>query len=606
MKDMVFCIRFLFGLSWRTSRRRMLIGGQLLLIGSVATPLIGIELREIVDAVVAGHTRTAVIWSVATAVTLIAELMLGHFAHLYYFELGEQNEEALGRELLRIVNGSIGLQQCDDPGFADAVDLMRQDIAKMRATVESVLLLACMVIQTLITSAILALIQPWLLLLPLVAVAPVLLGRRAELTLDVARLRSAPALRSIRHLRDLSSSPASQKEIRLSGSIEYLIGLEEKLEYELAAILGPAQRRYALLRAFGQGIFALAYVASIIFVFRSANHGDAAIGDAVLVITLATQIGRQMAAGAELLTSANAASAGLRRLAELRDQASLATTDVRDVYPPETMRHGITFHKVTFAYPGAQAPALREVDLHLPAGKSVALVGSNGSGKSTLLKLMNGLYEPSSARILIDGVNLADINTGSMRERSAALFQDFAQLHFTLQESVGVGRVADVDSPDAVLRAIERARAGSVLERLDGRLTALVGSGYDDGTDLSGGQWQSVGLARTMMRPDPLLLCLDEPGHALDPIAEQRMCDAYQQIAGEVAAAVGGVTIFVTHRLSTVRLAGLIVVLEAGSVVEEGSHDELMTLGGQYAELFKLQSRAYGPSAAQQGGSSGA
>lgn len=597
MKDMAFCLRFLFSLSWRTSRRRLLTGGLLLLLGSLATPFIAVELREIVDAVVGHDGRAAVIWSVATAVSLIAELMLGHFAHLSYFELGEQNEEALGRELLRIVNGSDGLQQCEDSGFADAVDLMRQDAMKMRSTVESVLQLACMIIQTLVTSVILALVQPLLLLLPVVAVAPVLLGRRAELMLEEARLQSAQALRSIRHLRDLSSSPESQKEIRLSGNIAYLIGLEEKFQRDLAAILGSAQRRYALLRALGQGIFALAYVASIIFVFNSATRGGAVIGNAVLVITLATQVSRQMATGTELLSAANAASVGLRRLVDLRGRSGLAAPDSRDEYPPEALGRGITFERVTFTYPGTQAHALREMDLHLAAGRSVALVGSNGAGKSTLIKLLNGLYQPSSGRILVDGIDLAELKTSSMRERSAVLFQDFAQLHFTLQESIGVGRVTDIDSADAVLQAIDRARAGSVLERLDGGLTTLLGKGYDDGTDLSVGQWQSVGLARTMMRSDPLLLCLDEPGHALDAIAEQRMCDAYQQIAKQVAATVGGVTVFVTHRLSTVRLADLIVVLEAGCVAEAGSHDELMARGGIYAELFTMQARAYAPSA---------
>src|SRR5262249_22719570 len=152
-----------------------------------------------------------------------------------------------------------------------------------------------------------------------------------------------------------------------------------------------------------------------------------------------------------------------------------------------------------------------------------------------------------------------------------------------------------VDSPAAVLDAIERARAGALLERLDGGLETVLGHGYDDGTDLSGGQWQSVGLSRTLMRASPLLLCLDEPGHALDALAEQRMCDAYQETAAEVAARVGGVTVFVTHRLSTVRLADLIIVLAGGTLAEAGSHQELMARKGQYAELYELQSRAYAP-----------
>jgi ATP-binding cassette subfamily B protein len=597
MRDLAFCLRFLLRLSWRTSRRRLAIGGVLLLLGYLASPLVSVMLRQIVDAVIAGHRSAAIAWSAAAAVALIAGLMLGHFAHLFYFELGEQNEEVLTREVLRIVNGSGGLARCEEPGFADEVDLVRQDIVKMRATVESALQLGCLLVQALATSAILALVQPWLLLLPLAALAPVVLGRRAEHILDGARLRAAATARTIRHLRDITSAPGSQKEIRLCGNAEYLIGLKEKLDRDFDAAMSRAERRHAALRSLGQGIFAAAYVASIIFVFRIVTRGQASIGDAVMVITLATQISRQMSSGFELLSATNAASLSFRRLVSMREEP--AGPDGADQDCPDAMTSGITFDNLTYRYPGAARPAVREVSLHLPAGRSVAIVGTNGAGKSTLIKLLTGLYQPSAGRVLVDGVSLASLGAESWRDRCAALFQDFAQLHFTLQESVGVGRVADVESAPAVLAAIERARAGALLERLDDGVATVLGHGYDDGTDLSGGQWQSVGLARTLMRDEPLLLCLDEPGHALDALAEQRMCDAYQETAAEVAARVGGVTVFVTHRLSTVSMADLIVVLDDGAVAEAGSHQELMALKGQYAELFELQSRAYAPSAGQ-------
>lgn len=230
---------------------------------------------------------------------------------------------------------------------------------------------------------------------------------------------------------------------------------------------------------------------------------------------------------------------------------------------------------------------LHDVSLHLPAGTVVAVVGENGAGKSTLVKLLAGLYAPSSGRVLADGVDL----TPGWRDRTALLFQDFARFELQLRESVGLGRLADLGDDDAVRAAVHRARADALLDCVG--LGDLLGRGYGDGTELSGGQWQAVGFSRTMMRAAPLLLCLDEPGSALDPFAEQRVVDAYEQVARDVAGRVAGVTLFVTHRLSTVRLADLVVMLHGGRVAEVGTHDELLRADGRYAQLWALQSGAY-------------
>ena len=248
---------------------------------------------------------------------------------------------------------------------------------------------------------------------------------------------------------------------------------------------------------------------------------------------------------------------------------------------------------VSFTYPGSPHPVISEVTLRLPPSQVVAFVGENGAGKSTLIKLLNGLYRPTSGRILLDGQDLADVDAASWRMRTAALFQDFARFEFSLGHSVGLGWLADIESAPAVTAAIRRAGAAALLDRVDNDLERLLGNAYGDGTNLSGGQWQSVGFARTVMRTDPVLLCLDEPGHSLDALTEQQMLDSYQAYASDVAARVGGTTILVTHRMSTVRLADVIVVLEDGRVREVGSHEELMRRGDRYAELYGLQSRAY-------------
>jgi len=594
MRDVLFCLGRLFAIGWRLDRRRLVIGGGLLLLGAVATPLVAVGVGNLVDDVVAGAVGSASLWGLVVAVALTGELMLGHFAHLYYFELAEVTEERFNRDLMRLVNGPAHLDRADDPAFADRVDLLRQDVMQMRGTVQLGLQLGATCVQILLTAVVLATVSPVLLLLAAGAVLPVVLGKRAEAGLQAAREAQAPTTRSIRSLRRLAASPASQKEIRLSGAADFVVGRQRDLLDSYAHAMSRADLRYALTRAGGQLGFGLAYAAAVIWVFVLARDGRASAGDVVLTITLATQLSVQMSAGIELLGSVHRSSAGLRRFVAL-EQELAADDRVTPTGPLQTSqaRAGIRLEDVSFTYPGSTTTVLHGIDLDLPAGSSVALVGENGAGKSTLLKLLAGLYAPTSGRVLVGGVDLAAVAPSSWRDRTSALYQDFARIELSLQHSVGVGRLDAVDDADAVSRALQR--TGSPLAS-ELAVDDLLGLGYGDGRDLSGGQWQSLGFARALMRDDPLLMVLDEPAAALDALAEQQLVDAYQATAADVAARVGGVTIFVTHRLSTVRLADRIVVLADGRVVEQGSHADLLRSGGRYADLWAMQSRAYATS----------
>ncbi len=594
MRDVVFCLRRLLALAWRLDRRRFVIGAGLLLLGAVATPLVAIGAGQLVDQVVSGDAGAAARWAVVVAVALTGDLMLGHFAHLYYFELAEQVEERFNRDLLRLVNGSDHLDRADDPAFADRADLLRQDVMQMRMTVQTGLQLGATAVQVLITAVVLATVSPWFLVLAAFAVAPVVLGRRAESDLQRVREEQSPTTRTIRALRRLATSPASQKEVRLGGGTDFLLARQRALLGTYDDAMTRADVRYALLRAAGQLVFGVAYVAAVLGAFWLAREGRASVGQVVLTITLATQLAVQMSAGIEMLGSVHRAAAGLRRFVALSDEVAAERPDTPGARAGSVagdLTDGIRLDDVWFTYPGADTPVLHGVDLHLPAGSSVALVGENGAGKSTLLKLLAGLYAPTQGRVLVGGTDLATVEPARWRERTAALYQDFARVELTLQHSVGVGRLADVDDEQAVARAVRRADVGALADDLAPQ--DVLGSGYAEGRDLSGGQWQSLGFARTLMRDDPALLVLDEPAAALDALAEQRLVDAYQATAAEVAAVVGGVTIFVTHRLSTVRLADQVVVLDAGRVAEQGSHADLVAADGPYAHLWSLQSRAY-------------
>lgn len=216
----------------------------------------------------------------------------------------------------------------------------------------------------------------------------------------------------------------------------------------------------------------------------------------------------------------------------------------------------------------------------------------HSAGKSTLVKLLCGFYMPEAGRILVDGLDLASLDIEDWRRRLSAGFQDFNRFEFLLRESVGVGAVDRVTDAEAVAGAMQRAGGSDLPSSVPGGLEGQLGRQFD-GAELSGGQWQKVALSRAMMREEPLLLVLDEPTSALDAFAEHRLFERYSAGARDIAQRTGGITILVSHRFSTVRMADLILVIDGGRIVERGGHEELIRRNGLYAELHEIQAKAY-------------
>lgn len=624
--------RFLLALAVRTDPARLAVAGTLMLLGYLATPFVGVLLRELTDAAIAGAGRAATWLAVGLAVLLVCELMLGHFAHLHHHELGELQETAIDRELLDIAHGGAGLHHFDDPVFADALTLVRQDVHQTRPALEAVLQLLGIAVQLGVTTVVLAFVDPWLTLLPAAAVPPVLLSRQAQNLVDRARREQTRRIRTTVHLMDLAASADAVREIRLTGADGFLLARQAADWAAASSVLGRAHHAAAALRALGQLIFGCAYGGTLLIVVQRAGRGDASIGDVVLMITLAVQVSTQVAGALGLLATLQAAGHTVRRLDLLRRRAGAhppvatppagatpagttpagpvrrripvgrsparpaartADTQTRRPALPDRLVTGIRLLDVTVRYAPHAPAALRNVTLTIPAGATVAVVGENGAGKSTLVKLLCGFYEPSAGRLFVDDVELAGDVVHQWRTRMATLFQDFARLQLTLRENVGVGHLPSLGDDAALLAAIHAAQADEVVDQVRGGLDGLLGRDYGDGTQLSGGQWQRLGLARAFLRPRPLLLALDEPAAALDAPAEHALFQRFRHAARQARQETGAVTLFVSHRLSTVRAADLIIVLDRGRVAELGDHAQLMARDGRYAELFRLQARAY-------------
>jgi ATP-binding cassette, subfamily B, bacterial len=263
-----------------------------------------------------------------------------------------------------------------------------------------------------------------------------------------------------------------------------------------------------------------------------------------------------------------------------------------DLPAPDGIGEGIRFEHVTFCYPGSEHKALDDIDLFLPAGSVIAIVGENGAGKTTLVKLLAKLYAPTAGRILVDDADLARIEPARWRERLSGAFQDFFRFEFTAGQAIGIGHLPRVDAEPAITAAADRAGARDLVEGLPAGLRTQLGPTWADGVDVSYGQWQKLALARGFMRDEPLVVALDEPTAALDAETEHQLFERYASGARQ-ARRNGSVTILVSHRFSTVRMADLIVVMDGASVAETGSHDELMARDGRYAGLYRIQAQAY-------------
>ena len=258
-------------------------------------------------------------------------------------------------------------------------------------------------------------------------------------------------------------------------------------------------------------------------------------------------------------------------------------TAVRGPHPED----GVRFEDVSFTYPGAEEAALEHVTLHLTPGASLALVGENGSGKTTLIKLLTRLYAPTSGRILLDGQDLAEWDDSALRERIGVIFQDFARYQMLVGENVGAGDERFFEDEERWHTAAVKGRASEFIETLPAGYRTQLGKWFRDGRELSGGQWQKIALSRAFMRIRADILVLDEPTAAMDAQAESEVFEHFRQLSRE------RITILISHRFSTVRMADQIAVLNHGRIIEHGSHEELMKLNGRYAQLFTLQARGY-------------
>ena len=596
-------LRHLLALSWRVDRTATTLTWLLTVLIAVTPSSVGLAQRWVVDDAHHAHATTATgsssgwTWPVpAVVLGALAAMMLtigGRMQGNLRADLSDKMDLELTREVMADVAAIPGIEHLERADYLNRVFLAVKGTSALAEYAWAVVQVGTAVVSLALSGILLAQVDPLLLGL-LVTTLPVLIfGDRAQAWARAALEADAEITRLELHLHELCLNPGAAKEIRIAGSGPELSRRATALWDEATRTRQRAQVRGAVLQVAGWTFYATGLGAGIALVAHRVLTGQAAIGALVMVLTLAAQLRLQLT-----LVQANSQRAGeagqvAEHYAWLRQYAATAAHDGADDAPPTRLTgSGITLENVGFSYPGTSTPVLHSLTAHFPPGSVVGLVGINGAGKTTLVKLLTGLYQPTSGRILLDGTPLTSIAPGAWAAASCGVFQDFAKFEFPAYQTIGVGDLPRLEDRDAVEAAVVRAGAERTLESLDDGLDTQLGKVFG-GAELSHGQWQRLALARAQMRTAPLLLVLDEPTAALDPQAEHDLFETFARQAREAGAASGAVTVLVSHRFSTVSMADQVLVLADGTVLETGTHEQLMASGGRYAELYAAQAAAY-------------
>jgi ATP-binding cassette, subfamily B, bacterial len=588
------------GLVWKSSPGGTVVLAVLTVVSAALAPAIAYVGKIIVDAVVAARgasgpaaeaaTLQAVTWVVIelglVAASALIERGLGLCRQLVGSRLGiDVNTRILEKAL------TLDLRHFEDSEYYDKLTRARREASSRPL---SLVQENFQVLRNGLTlagySVLLVTFAPWLVLVLLAATIPAFAAEAAFSRAGFRlRNRRAPEVRRLNYLEYVMANDEHAKEVKLFGLGSLLLGRYRTL----AERLYDEDRKLAVRRtAWGFTLSLLstaAFYACYGFIVLSTIRGPLSLGDMTLYLVAFRQ-------GQQSFHSILSALGGMYEdtlyMSNLFEFLSIPVRTGNGARPASNGlvapgELGIRFEGVGFRYPNAPGWALQGIDLFIPRGQSLALVGQNGAGKTTFIKLLTRLYQPSEGRILLDGRDLSDWEEVDLRSRFGVIFQDFNQYYFLLRENVGVGSIEHLEDESRLGDAVERGGARELVAGLQKGLDTQLGRWFQDGIELSGGQWQKVALARAFMRQEADILVLDEPTAALDAEAEHAVFQRFRALAE------GRTTIVISHRFPTVRMADRIIVLENGRIIEQGTHTELVASRGRYARLFELQAQGY-------------
>ena len=490
---------------------------------------------------------------------------------------------------IRIMNhaATLDLDQFEDSEFYDKLERARQQtvgrtvlLSQVMSQVQDVISMAFLI------TGLLA-FNPWLIVLLLIAIIPAFLGESYFNNQNYALTRSqTPERRELDYLRYLGASDETAKEVKIFNLAGFIINRFKLLSDKFYQDNSKLAIKRSAWGTFFSVLGSMGYYAAYAFIIIRTVNGSMSVGDLTFLAGSFRQL-RTLMEG--ILTRFTAVAQGAIYLNDFLDffniKPRIAVAD-KPLPFPNPIKMGFTFENVGFQYHNATNWANRNLNFTLNPGEKLALVGENGAGKTTLVKLLARLYDPTEGRILLDGIDLKQYNIEELRYNTGVIFQDYLKYQMTLSQNIAVGNIAEIDNTSLIKKAARESLADALAEKLPNQYAQWLGRKFNDGVELSGGEWQKVALARAYMK-DAQVLILDEPTAALDARAEYEVFQRFAQLTQ------GKSAVLISHRFSTARLADRILVMEKGTVLEIGSHDELLAKKGRYAELFALQAIGY-------------
>jgi ATP-binding cassette, subfamily B, bacterial len=475
----------------------------------------------------------------------------------------------------------------EDPVFYDRLERARVQATDRLAMIQQMGRLIQQSVTAIAFSALLIWYSPFLLFLLVAGVVPAFLGESHFAFLTYAKnFRQTPIRRQMDYLRQVGGSKEAAKELKLFNLSEYLTNRFGALSQQIYEENVSLNRR----RLFWGGLLAilgqLGYYGAYAYSIWRTIEGRYSIGDLTLITTAIMQ------AMGNIQMAFSTASGVADQALFLTDLLAFFEMKPRVESKPDGLRaprpivDGFEFRNVSFAYPGTTRRVLKNFNFTLRPGERVALIGENGQGKTTIVKLITRLYDPTEGQILLDGVDLREYDLEDLHKEIGVIFQDFMRYEMTARENIAVGRIEVPHVHEEIEYAAEKSLAAEVIAKLAGKYDQMLGRRFEGGVDLSGGEWQKMALARAYLR-DAQLLILDEPTASLDARSEFEVFERFAELT------FGKMALLISHRFSTVRMADRIVVLETGKLVEEGTHAQLMALGGRYAAMFEMQAASY-------------
>jgi len=585
----------LFKLIWQTNKGYMVVNISLRVLRS-ATPVMLLFIgKQIIDTVVAAlksneptHIlENATLWHyilIELGIVFVSEI-LGRGIALSESLLGDLFANQTSLEIMRHAS-TLDLFQFEDPIFYDKLERARRQTTGRTVLMSQVFEQVQDFITILFLGAGLIAFSPWLILILLFAIIPSLFGEiYFNQKLYSLTLGWTPQRRELDYLRFIGASDETAKEIKIFGLVDFLVERFKKISDKYFNENKDIAVRRAVIGMCLSILGTLAYYGAYFFIVEQTLAKLITLGTMTF---LAGSFERMRSLLQNIMLRFSRIAESSLYLKDYFDflemQPVLTNTGTAQI--PNPIKIGFTFENVSFKYLNSEKYAVRNLSFTLNANEKLALVGENGAGKTTVVKLLARLYEPTEGRILLDGRDLREYDPNLLRQSIGVIFQDFIKFQLVASENIAIGNIEQVKNNPLITNAAEKSLADSVVQNLPEKYEQMLGKRFNNGVDLSGGQWQKIALARAYMR-DAQLLILDEPTAALDARAEHDVFVRFSELTK------GKMAVLISHRFSTARMADKILVLENGTLLEYGTHESLLDLDGKYAELFNLQAAGY-------------